>query len=242
MYEVSTIFSTELCCENLNAEVVAIKKSSAFCPVLLVFATRGDSNFRTIWSFAWRVAMSFCNWRRNKAPFKVRKLPWRLLTARCNVESRLKDALEKESVFAASPAISKSVQCATREENLRQFSHTKSFFVRRQWRKGFSGEVFANRALSQGFLKIEILVTRAQGGFICRSVPCLNDYVTRNLLHKMPEKLSPLFCLFFCVDKISSYFFSENYSLYVRLYKPCNCKRCHYYTRKKKISISNKTV
>ena len=44
--------------------------------------------------------MSFCNWRRNKTLFKVRELLRRcFLQPRYNVESRLKDALEKESVF-----------------------------------------------------------------------------------------------------------------------------------------------
>lgn len=89
MYEVNINYLQLL--ESLK-KLLQLKSRARFAWYYWALATRGDLNFRTIWCFGWRVAMSFCNWRRNKAPFKVRELPRRLLTARCNVESRLKDA------------------------------------------------------------------------------------------------------------------------------------------------------
>lgn len=164
--------------------------------------------------------MSFCNWRRNKAPFKVGELLRRASRSALQRRKSIKGcAREGERVFAVSPAISKSARCATRgEENSSdsgaEFSRTKSFFVHRP-SDGKDSQVKCSRTARslKDFLKSKFPSHRPRAHkealFVAR-YPCLNDYVTRNLLHKMPEKLSPslysVIFFFFYLDKISRFF------------------------------------
>lgn len=160
-YQLSSAVETaaEVCTQKL----LQLKSRARFAWVLLGSQLGAIRTFVRFGSFSrgGGRAMRFCNWRRNRAPFKVRELLRTTCfsrTARCNIESRLEDALEKESVFAR---FSRNFEIRAMRDPREapptaavEFSRTKSFFVHRQWRKGFSGEVLANRARSlKDFLK-----------------------------------------------------------------------------------------
>lgn len=145
------------CRESLNAEIVTIKKSSTFC--LGITGVRNSGRFELPCGF--EASRGGSRWVFVTDVGAGRRLKFRELL-------RTGFSQRRKSIRGCAREGERRLRRFSRNFEIRamrdprevpptaavEFSRTKSFFVHRQWRKGFSGEVFANRARARSLPRI----------------------------------------------------------------------------------------